>query len=287
MKTVVILTHSDGDEYEMDDYLCEDALRALGYDVKVIPWLTVTDEQLRADIVLPRSVYDYMSHFDKFQAFLDRCTALKVNMHNSVDLLKWNIDKCYLRDIEAWGMPIIPSAIELGEEIDEACLEACGKKWNTSTLVIKPTIGCAGKGMQKLDLSTLSTTAWKSEVNPKMKYLIQPFVEAIYGGEDSVIFIGGKYSHSLRKVPKEGEFKCQEEYGGEVLRIAPPLATLSIACQLTQKIISRFSATAYVRVDFIDGAIGEVECIEPSLYFRTDPPYAAKLLANHIHSLLS
>ena len=53
-------------------------------------------------------------------------------------------------------------------------------------------------------------------------YMVQPFVsEIVEEGEISLFMFAGQHSHSIRKRPKQGDFRVQEDYGGEHSLIEP------------------------------------------------------------------
>jgi hypothetical protein len=59
--------------------------------------------------------------------------------------------------------------------------------------------------------------------------LVQPFFETVAEGELSVFFIDSKLAHAVRKRPRAGEFRCQEEYGGVATVTALPPAVAALA----------------------------------------------------------
>jgi hypothetical protein len=53
--------------------------------------------------------------------------------------------------------------------------------------------------------------------------LVQPFMDNIQSeGEFSLFYFSGEYSHAIFKVPKDGDFRVQEEYGGDIQSVQPP-----------------------------------------------------------------
>jgi hypothetical protein len=99
----------------------------------------------------------------------------------------------------------------------------------------------------------------------------------ITGGEWSIVFFDGRYSHAVVKRPRAGEFRVQEEYGGRAVVAHPPRAMLesAVLCLETLR-----ETPAYARVDGVDTPDGfrllELELLEPALYLATDPAAAAR-----------
>jgi hypothetical protein len=104
--------------------------------------------------------------------------------------------------------------------------------------------------------------------------MAQPFLRSIVEeGEYSLFYFGGGLSHAVLKSPKEADFRVQEEHGGLIEPIGPP----GFLAELGQRIVESLPVPPlYARVDLarLDSggyALMELELIEPSLYFRTDP----------------
>lgn len=101
--------------------------------------------------------------------------------------------------------------------------------------------------------------------------MCQPFLPQISEGEISLIYFNKQFSHALLKVPKAGEFRVQEEFGGAIIPMKPDEKLLATG----NKIIAAVSDDLlYARVDLVPFdnhyALMELELIEPALYFRTD-----------------
>jgi hypothetical protein len=104
--------------------------------------------------------------------------------------------------------------------------------------------------------------------------MLQPFREAVLdAGEWSLFAFRDQLSHAIRKRPAEGEFRSQEERGAAIEAAEPPAGVRSATVNALRALPS---PSLYARVDLIEtpgrGAeLVELELIEPSLYFRTDP----------------
>ena len=157
------------------------------------------------------------------------------------------------------------------------------------------------------DTASLATgvgpARWSGEAEVLLAQPFQPGIREF--GELSVMVLGGEVTHAVVKRPAagSGDFKVQEEYGGVETRVHPPAETLAMA-----KAVVRTSAAiaggalpgdassaegglegvAIARVDFVrlgEGlepgslALMEVECVEPSLFFKYAPEAADTLAA--------
>ena len=119
--------------------------------------------------------------------------------------------------------------------------------------------------------------------------LFQEFLNSITAkGEISLIVIGGKFTHAVKKIAKKGDFRVQDDHGGKVEEYNPTIEEISFAenCLKT----SPFTPI-YARVDIVydnknKPSLSELELIEPELWFRNYPE-AAKYLAEGILELSS
>ena len=108
----------------------------------------------------------------------------------------------------------------------------------------------------------------------------------LHGGESSLIYFGGEFSHAIRKLPADGDYRVQEHHGGRVVPHKPTDDEFAVAAAA---LAAAPAATAYARVDLVqvDGsaAVMELEAIEPQLFFDHDAPAAGRFAA-HIATLL-
>jgi glutathione synthase/RimK-type ligase-like ATP-grasp enzyme len=111
-------------------------------------------------------------------------------------------------------------------------------------------------------------------------FLVQPFEpDIIAHGEDTLVIVGGRFTHALTKRAKPGDFRVQDDHGGTVHPCTPTAAQVSLA---EAAMAACESPPAYGRVDLVrraDGAwaVMELELIEPELWLRRHPPAATAL----------
>jgi hypothetical protein len=108
------------------------------------------------------------------------------------------------------------------------------------------------------------------------RMLIQPYLPAIAAeGELSLFYFAGQYSHAISKHPAEGDFRVQEQFGGEERALdasKDACALAEAALTATQRLMDCAPLT-YARIDMLrdeDGMMRlmELELIEPSLFLR-------------------
>ena len=93
------------------------------------------------------------------------------------------------------------------------------------------------------------------------------------------MIFGGKYSHAVLKQAKPGDFRVQDDFGGTLHDYHPKKEEIAIAEACIQACPT---PPLYARVDIMwnnDGepVVGELEMIEPELWFRRDSESASRL----------
>jgi glutathione synthase/RimK-type ligase-like ATP-grasp enzyme len=274
---IAFVTYSRLPDLTADDRLAAEELRRRGAEVEAVIWNDPGVLWSRYDRVVIRSCWDYFERTDEFLAWLDRMEKEKIPLWNPIPLVRGNLDKAYLGELAAAGLPVIPTAgLEHGAAVDLAGL-LDERGWND--VVIKPSI--SGGAFRTWRISRDEAAAAQGELDELLAssgVLIQPFLSEIQtAGEWSLIFLGGEYSHAALKRPRAGDFRVQEQLGGstEAARATPALIE-----QARAVVVSISGPWIYARVDGveIDGlfTLMELELIEPSLFLATDPRAPAR-----------
>jgi hypothetical protein len=265
------------------DFVCYDALleaplAAKGWRVDTISWRNPNVDWDLYDAVVVRSSWDYQDDPQAFDAVLQRIEDSTAQLENPLALMRWNIHKGYLRELELKGIPIVPTRfVASGEALE---LEEAFARWSCPELILKPAISANADHTHRL-----TPEAWVSErqelerVFQNKDALIQPFMPAVVEeGEYSLFYFGDRFSHAILKTPEERDFRVQEEHGGRLQAIEPEPELREAGDAVMALLRPR---PLYARIDFVrdqdlPGADGsfllmEVELIEPSLYFNLDP----------------
>jgi glutathione synthase/RimK-type ligase-like ATP-grasp enzyme len=142
-------------------------------------------------------------------------------------------------------------------------------------MVIKPVIGANGdKAFRIAPEDSPQRREMISACFGDRRAMVQKFMPMILTeGEFSLFFFNGEFSHAILKTPAEGEFRCQEEHGGDIQPVAPEPQLLIRAQQALEALPETL---LYARVDLVrndenDFLVMELELIEPSMYLRTEP----------------
>lgn len=232
--------------------------------------------------VLFRTTWDYFDRYEKFKNWLTE-TSQKAAFINSLDIIRWNMDKKYLEDLEQNDVRIIPSLfIKKGNS--KSLAELHNETGWTET-VIKPTVGGGGRHTYHLNEESIAA---KEELFKRLfseeDFMLQPFQKSIpEKGEWSFIFFGDTFSHAVLKKAQEGDFRVQDDFGGTVHSYHPTPNEIDFALQA---LAACPFDPAYARVDIVQDndekpAVSEIELIEPELWFRRKPE-AANLLADEV-----
>jgi len=249
-----------------------DFLTAKGIDIHREVWNDPAVNWKAYDGIILKSPWDYHEKCIEFLDWADRLTQQGIRLFNPAEVVRWNSDKHYLKDIRDSGLPAIPTLyLEKNQVVDTAINYF--RELNTSRLVIKPCISAGAKNTVLVtpeefpELLPLIHTWLKEEA-----YMVQPFVEEILTGEWSLLFFGGKYSHSLLKTPKDQDFRVQHYLGGKVSYLEADEELVRQA----ERFVSQFASdTLYARVDgVVTGGVFhlmELELIEPYLFLDNDP----------------
>ncbi len=243
-----------------------EALRAAGAEVVGVPW-TEFGSPAGFDLVLPLVTWGYHLRHAEWLAFMDRAEAEDWPMANPPQLLRWNSDKAYLAELGRKGLASVPTLAV--DHLNEAALAAAHGVLGTDQLVIKPPVSAAAWGTYRLGPGEPVPT----EVHGS-RMLVQPWLASVVEeGEYSLIFFGGRFSHSVAKRPKAGDFRVQPDHGGTTEACELPDGALAVA---EAALAAAPTAATYARVDLIRGNDGglqlmELELIEPALFLHCVP----------------
>ncbi len=202
-------------EITQDDGLAVAALIARGASVEARIWSQPDIRWEDFDAVVIRSAWDYHLRIDEFLAWLERLEAVSANVWNPPALLRWNLDKAYLDELAARGIPKVPSRrVRRGHRVALATiLGELG--WDDA--VVKPAVSASAHRTFR----TLQSEAEELffELLQTGDALVQPFQPQVTSeGEWSLCYFGGSFSHAVLKRPGAGDFRTQTEMGVLSLR---------------------------------------------------------------------
>jgi glutathione synthase/RimK-type ligase-like ATP-grasp enzyme len=235
-------------------------LRRASVEVEAPSWAGAED-LAGYDLVLPLLVWGYHRAGRQWQEQVRRWGEAGVRLRNPASVLRWNADKLYLGRLAERGAPVAPTRFV--ERLSEAALAEAAAAFGTDRLVAKPQVSA----------SAWQTIRWSPgepiEDGPAGPAMIQPFLPDIAeGGEISLIWLGGRFSHAIRKRPQPGDFRVQPEYDG-IITAHQPSADERAAAEAILAAVEE--PLFYARIDLVRGLDGgpvlmELELVEPDLY---------------------
>ncbi len=270
-----------------EESLVQQALEKYGLKVGRINWDHPDMDWRSTRYVLFRSTWDYFDRFPEFKDWLGRVRD-QTRMINPYRLIRWNLDKHYLGELNRQGVPVPPTRfIEQGSSVRLAeMVEAAG--WEE--VILKPVVSGGARHTYRFPAKDApSFEGIFRRLLQEEAMMIQEFQETVLSeGEAALMLIGGAYTHAVLKKAREGDFRVQDDFGGTV---SPHEATPE-EIRLAEYTVSLCSPSPlYARVDLIRDRRGrpmvsELELIEPELWFRLHPS-AADRLAEAIVTYLS
>jgi len=261
-KPVGIVTCKVLPEPDPDQELMMRLLADRGIDAELYPWDDESIKPSRFELCVLRSSWNYHDDADLFLQWVDLAES-QTRLENHPEIVRWNIHKGYLTDLEEAGLTIVPTVfVERGDELPlEALLE--GKGW--ADVVIKPCISAGSSNTRRFQADAFDDAdAFLLRYTPHRDMMIQPYLKSVEsGGERSVIFINGSCTHVIEKEPR---FHDQDESVSD----AKPVSAEEFG--MMQRLLGLLpEPVLYARLDTMlsdDGSrlISEFELIEPSLF---------------------
>ncbi len=271
-KKCAYLTMDDLSDFVSDATMSVTPMSRLGWDIEWVSWRDRRAHWDRFDAVYICTPWDYQDDVAAFLRVLERIDRSSALLINDIELVRWNLRKTYLRELEARGAAIVPSRwFDSMRGID---LDDVRRSFDVERLVIKPVVGANADHTYIIDPNpSRELDRMLHETFHNRPFFVQPYLDRIEReGEYSLFFFGGAYSHAIRKVPASGDFRSQEEHGADILSAKAPADLVETAGNIMRMLEPQ---PVYGRGDFLRGGDGEfllmeLELIEPSLYFRAD-----------------
>ena len=276
MKKIAIITYPKIPNLSEADQALIPLFLEKGFLTEPKCWGDLTTDWQQYEFLLFRSTWDYHLRETEFKAWLDFLDNQGVRIVNSSTVIKRNRHKFYLQELENKGIQIIPTLFS--SSLSPISLDAIKDK-NWTRIVIKPAISAGAYLTEVIDVEPLTDRVLHAILKDS-DWLIQPFLPEIeVNGEISMIFFKNEFSHSIIKMPKDGDFRVQKQFGGKYTLFQPSSALLAVG----KNIVEQFDANlTYARVDgvVINGNfhLMELELIEPDLYFEFDKSFAQRLV---------
>jgi hypothetical protein len=230
-------------------------------------------------LVVIRSTWDYTDRRTEFLQWAASVPALL----NPADVVAWNSDKVYLRDLAAAGVPTVATAWAApGEPVELP---------DAPEVVVKPSVGAGSRGAGRFGAAAGDAARAHARTLQAAgrTVMVQPYLSAVdTAGETALIYLDGQFSHAVRKAPMlpEGTVHGVHTYSlyvEETITPRTPSADeLAVGSSVMAFLRERFGADLlYARVDLLPSPDGpklvELEVTEPSLFLVEGPGSADRL----------
>jgi O-ureido-D-serine cyclo-ligase len=290
---VALVTARDARDVDEDLPPLVDALAAIGVEADVVVWDDVSVGWESYRLVVLRSTWDYVEAHDDFLAWAAR-VAVVTALANPVEVVAWNTDKKYLRDLEEAGVPVAPTAwFSPGAPLPDT--DALGAVAGGADVVVKPGVSAGSRNTARYAPSRSDLARAAAHVARLVAagrdVLVQPYVTGIdHEGETAVVYIDGALSHGLRKGPmlERGERHVHGLFAVEDMGARDPTSAQAAVAEAALRAATALAGATgpllYARVDLVPDAAGnpmvlELELTEPSLFHAYAPESAARFAA--------
>jgi glutathione synthase/RimK-type ligase-like ATP-grasp enzyme len=257
---VALATCAEVAEGDEDSPALVRALAARGVEARPAVWDDASVDWAAFDLVVVRSTWDYAERRDAFLAW----AAALPRVLNELEVLRWNTDKRYLRELERGSVPVVPTRfLEAGETFEAP----------HGRFVVKPAVSAGARHSARYEPGQAGEAhAHVARLHGLGRaVMVQPYLDGVEThGETGIVYIGGSYSHSVRKAPllfagqPPGEALYLEE---QIERARPSEAECAVADAALRVAPN---GLLYARVDLVPGPDGpvvlEIELTEPSLW---------------------
>jgi hypothetical protein len=269
-----------GDE---DGPLLEAACVAAGLDTEWLVWDDPAVDWNSYDLAVIRSTWDYSPRKDDFVYW----TGSVPRLANPADVIGWNTDKRYLRDLAAAGVPVVPTTwIGPGETL----------QLPDGEYVVKPAVSAGGRDTARYlpEHAELARAHVQRLLDGGRRVMVQPYLTAVDdAGETALAWCGGAFSHAVRKGAVLSGPDAEVDGLWREEQISPATATpeqLAVAEQALAAVPGGPDRLLYARVDMVPGPDGaplllELELTEPSLFLEHSAGAADRFAAAIVASL--
>lgn len=248
-----------------DEQALRKALEARGVQVDAVAW----DDQLVAwedfACCIIRSTWDYHLRRGEFTAWA-RAIGSKTQLWNPPEVIEWNSHKTYLHELEAKGVPIIPTVWLQPHE--GANLVQILEEHGWQQVVIKPVVSLYAYHTKRFESSDLAGAQGHLEQGLKRgAMMVQPYMASVEtSGERSLIYIDEVFSHAVRRASIILDGAREEARVVEAAEDEIALAQRALAASGFQTLYARVDMT---RDDAGDIRLMELEMVEPYLFLGT------------------
>ena len=283
---VTLVTSANMPELFTDESGLPDALAERGMDPQIAVWNDPTVDWDAAGVCVIRSVSDYATQRQDFINWANSVPRLL----NHADVMEWNTDKHYMKDLEALGLPVIPTTwLEPSHGFSKHQVHS--RFPALGDFVVKPAVSSGVRDIGRY--TAIDTSQRQAALAQTMELLdegrsvmLQRYLEDIdVHGEVSLVFFNGLLSHAVEKRAVLHPSSVTDPSMHEDVVTARPAdtATWQWGEQIRQVLheymrsrLGRDELLLYNRVDLVPDGEGsfrvmEVSLVDADLYLEATP----------------
>ncbi|MDQ3592818.1 MAG: hypothetical protein M3386_07960 [Actinomycetota bacterium] len=276
MPRVLLATCAEMPAGDEDEQVAIAALRAAGVGAQPAVWDDPAVDWSGADLVIVRSTWDYTLRRAEFLAWARSVPRLA----NPAEVLAWNSDKTYLRQLADAGLPVAPTRwYEPGDDVQVPA----------GDVVVKPTVSAGAKDTQRHRDAAAARAHAAALLDTGRAVMVQPYLDAVdSAGETGLVWMADRFSHAFGKgaLLAAGAGATDGLYAVEQIEARQPSRAERETAEHVLDALAALSPAGrgdllYARVDLVPGPSGEpvlleLELTEPSLWFVADASAPAR-----------
>ena len=273
------------------------ALRRRGATCRAVDWADAEVDWRDFDLAVLRSTWDYSQRPREFDGWLERAGA-QTRILNEPDLVRWNIDKRYLRELEEAGIAVVPTSYHDDEQsLARALGAAAGPAAEGSELrpdgdegaephvVLKPTVGAGAQlaGLLRPD-DPAALALGRSILTEDRAVMLQPEIPELTAGREKALYmVDGQFTHAVAKgalLARGGGLR-----GGSYRETPAQVATSAAERAFAEQVLATIAEVTgcgvplYARIDLVGTAaqgllLLEAELFEPLFNLQLVPEVA-------------
>jgi glutathione synthase/RimK-type ligase-like ATP-grasp enzyme len=252
------------------------ALRGRGVTAEPVVWHR--DDTLSGfDLLVIRSPWDYPERPAEFAAWLDRAER-ETHVHNAPSVVRWNLDKHYLRDLHDAGIRTVPTdycrTVERAREVLTAR--------RGTRVVVKPAVSAGARDTGLFDAADPGALGLAERIIAAGGVaMVQPEIPELTAGAEKALYaIDGRFTHAIAK----GALLAHGGglIGGVYVEHPEPVSATDAERAFADDVLRAVAAVTgepvplYARIDTVDSAdfglvVLEVELVEPALNLHLAP----------------
>ncbi len=285
LRSIALITARAARAQDTDLPLLQAALGARGLSAAILDWDDAQVDWSRFALLVIRSTWDYSVRLREFLDWLDRA-ALATRVLNPPSVIRWNLDKHYLAELQRAGVPTVPTVYAEPGDDAGSVLDGFLQQHGAAELIIKPAVGSGARDAQRYPRAALAEARAHISrlLGQRHSALLQPYLGRVdEQGETALIYINGAFSHAIGKAAllSPGQAPIESLFAPEKITAHTPDADqLALGARLLAAL--PFKDLLYARIDLLHDAhaapcVLELELAEPSLYLGYSPSAPANL----------